>query len=83
MCTATYLHYNNLQCIQCFWSQVENLKTCEQGIFHRVRNCEKPCEMEVCLAAACMLLYPPPPKKKKKITMLKSDFCPARASEQH
>ena len=59
----------------CGRCRVENLKTCEQGIFHRVRTCENPCEMGVCLAAACMLPYPPPPPQQKN-TMLKSDFCP-------
>ena len=33
--------------------RVENLKTCVQGIFCRVRTCEKPCELVLCLAAAC------------------------------
>ena len=55
---------------------VENLNTCEQGIFHRVRTCKKPCEMGVCLAAACMLPYPAP-----QCWSLIS--APARASEQH
>ena len=56
---------------------VENLKTCEQRIFHRVRTCEKPCEVGVCLAAAYMSPYDPPsPPPQQKITMLKSDFCP-------
>ena len=26
--------------------RVENVKTCEQGIFHRVRTCEKPSEIQ-------------------------------------
>ena len=42
---------------------VENLKTCEQGIFHRVRTCEKPSEMEgVYLVAVCCQRSPPPPQ---------------------
>ena len=64
---------------------VENLKTCEQGIFHRVRTCEKPCGMGVCLAAACMLPYPPPPHPplQPKIQCWSLISAPARASEQH
>ena len=52
---------------------VGNCKTHEQGIFHRVRACEKPSEMGgVYLAAACLPDLPPSPTKK---TMLKSDCC--------
>ena len=58
---------------------VEILKTCEQGTFHRVRTCEKPCEMGVCLAATCILPYPPP----KKIQCWSLISATALASEQH
>ena len=57
---------------------VEILKTCEQGTFHRVRTCEKRCEMGVFLAAACILPYPPP-----KIQCWSLISAPALASEQH
>ena len=47
---------------------VENLKTCEQGIFHRVRTCEKPSEMGgVYLAGACLPDLPPSPTKKNNV----------------
>ena len=77
MCTVTYLHYNNLQCTNVSVCVVENLKTCERAFFTG-QTCEKPCEMGVCLAAACMQLpyAPPPPTLQQKNTMLKSDFCP-------
>ena len=55
--------------------RVQNVKTCEQGIFHRVRTCEKPSEMGgVYLAAACCQRSPLHSPNKK--LMLKSDFCP-------
>ena len=81
MCTVTYLHYNNLQCIQCFWSRGRKSQNLWSGHFSRVRTCEKPCEMGVCVAAACMLPYPPPPQKKIQCWSLIS--APERASEQH
>ena len=55
--------------------RVQNVKTCEQGIFHRVRTCEKPSEMGgVYLTAACCQRSPLLSPNKK--LMLKSDFCP-------
>ena len=82
-----HCYFNNLQCIHYVSGRgLENLKTCEQGIFHRVRTCEKPCEMGVWLAAACMLPHPPPnppPPPNKKIQCWSLISAPACASEQH
>ena len=76
MCTVTYLHYNNLQCIQCFWSRGWKSQNLWTGHFSQGQNLWKRCEMGVCLAAACMLPYPAP-----QCWSLIS--APARASEQH
>ena len=47
------------QCFSWGWKS----QTCEQGIFHRVRTCEKPSEMGgVYLVAVCCQRCPPPPQ---------------------
>ena len=51
-----------------FTGWVKNLKTCEQGIFHRVRTCEKPSEMGgVYLADVARGLPPACPNKKYNV----------------
>ena len=77
MCTVTYSNTLQQSSVHVSGRGVENLKTCEQGIFHRVRTCEKPCEMGVCLTAACMhVAISPPPPSTKQYNVELTGFCP-------
>ena len=81
MCTVTYLHYKNLQCIQCFWSRSRNSQNLWTALFSQGQNLWKTL-WNGSFPGSCMHLTisPPPPKKIQCWSLISA---PALASEQH
>ena len=80
MCTVTYLHYNNLQCIQCFWSRSRKSQNLWTGHFSQGQNLWKTLWNGSLPGSYMHLTISPPPKKIQCWSLISAT---ALASEQH